>query len=90
MPFYELSTRVHRDGRFVKVIRCGFLVLIPKIYNENVPPEYAYPSICQDVFKLTPVMAMNDATVTVSVHELCDRAVLDDIWGWYAFVRRLL
>jgi hypothetical protein len=35
MPFHELATRVHRDGRFVKVIRCGFLVLIPNIYNEN-------------------------------------------------------
>jgi hypothetical protein len=72
MPFHKFSTRVHRDGDFVKVVRNSFLVLIPKVHDEDVPSENPYPLVCQDVLELTSILSADHATVPVSVHELLD------------------
>jgi len=71
-PIHEISTRIHRDGRLVKVTRSGFLVLIPEVHDEDVPSENSYPSVCQDALEITSILSVNQATVPVSVHELFD------------------
>jgi hypothetical protein len=61
-----------------EIVWAGLFILIPNVYDKDVPTEHAHPCAVQDVFEFVAVTSKNYATVAISREKRLDGVVLDN------------